>query len=185
MIILPQVADFGLSKVFNEASTHLSTATVGTVTHMCPVLLQTGQMRPSSDVFSFGIILWQLLTGGAPFAGMRYAEIVYKVLVKGGGVAVAGLRPEFPPFVPRRLVAVAEACWAANPNMRPTFELLVGQLVELLAAAEELQAEQDAAMLAARDGGVRLEEVALVAYSSEDVVVANQWAAAAAAALLE
>lgn len=49
------------------------------VTHMCPVLLLTGQMRPSCDVFSFGIMLWQMATGGVPFAGMRYAEIVYKV----------------------------------------------------------------------------------------------------------
>lgn len=36
-------------------------------------------------------------------------------------VAVAGLRPEFPAHVPRRLAAMAEACWAADPLARPTF----------------------------------------------------------------
>ena len=51
-----KVADFGLSKTFGEASTHMSTATVGTVTHMPPELLLTGQLRPSSDVYSFGVI---------------------------------------------------------------------------------------------------------------------------------
>ncbi|GIL48660.1 hypothetical protein Vafri_5131, partial [Volvox africanus] len=171
-----KVADFGLSRAFNEASSHLSTGTVGTVTHMCPVLLRTGKMRPSCDVFSFGIILWQLVTGGIPFAGMRYAEIVYKV-------AVADLRPEFPPYAPRRLVVMAEACWAADPDMRPTFEQLVTQLGELLEVADELQAEQDASMAAAREGAVRVDQVTFTAYSIEDVAVANQWAAAAAAAL--
>ncbi|KXZ50652.1 hypothetical protein GPECTOR_15g336 [Gonium pectorale] len=174
-----KVADFGLSKTFSDVSTHMSTATVGTVTHMCPVLLLTGQMRPSCDVFSFGIMLWQIITGGTPFAGMRYAEIVYKV-------AVAGMRPEFPPHVPRRLVAIAEACWAADPNVRPTFEQLVTQLSELLEVADQLQAEQEGALLAARASAVRPEDVSVAAVTSEeDRLVVNQWAAAAAAALLE
>ncbi|GFR46725.1 hypothetical protein Agub_g8348 [Astrephomene gubernaculifera] len=173
-----KVADFGLSKTFNETSTHMSTATVGTVTHMCPVLLLTGKMRPSCDVFSFGIMLWQMATGSTPFANMRYAEIVYKV-------AVTGMRPEFPPHVPKQLVDMAEACWAADPTIRPTFEQLVVQLDELLEKAEDLQAEQEAVLRAEREGTVREEDVAIGVVFNEDAAVVSGWAAAAAAALLE
>lgn len=50
------MADFGLSRTFGDGATHMSTATLGTVTHMPPELLLTGQLRPSADVYSFGII---------------------------------------------------------------------------------------------------------------------------------
>ncbi len=80
---------------------------------------------------------------------------------------------------------VAVATLPSHPLPPSLHWQLVVDLGELVEAAEELQAEQEAAMAAAREGGVRVAEVTLAAYSSEDVAVANQWAAAAAAALLE
>jgi mitogen-activated protein kinase kinase kinase 11 len=58
--ISAKVSDFGLSRAMGSAVSHLSTNTVGTVTHMPPELLCSGQLRPAADVYSFGIMLWQV-----------------------------------------------------------------------------------------------------------------------------
>eukprot|EP00775_Hariotina_reticulata_P005485 gene5485-5720_t len=61
-----KVADFGLSRLMPEQGTHLSTLTCGTITHAAPEVLLTGQLRLRSDVYSFGILLWELVHLGIP-----------------------------------------------------------------------------------------------------------------------
>ena len=64
---------------------------------------------------SFGIMLWQLYTASVPYAGMRYAEIVYQV-------AVCNMRPTFPPETPQSYKELAELCWQSDAMARPSFE---------------------------------------------------------------
>lgn len=133
-VVIPlQVGDFGLSRAIGEAGSHLSTATVGTVTHMPPELLLSGQLRPSCDVYSFGIMLWQLYTGQVPYQGMRYAEIVYKV-------AVCNMRPVFPESTPKEYRDLAEQCWNNDAAVRPTFEQVEAALEGLMARVDDLGA---------------------------------------------
>lgn len=87
----------------------------------------------------------------------------------------AFLCPSLPLYLPPCIPAVL---------MIPSSQLVV-QLRELCAAAEDLQSELETGRRVRREGAVAVEQVTLVAYSSEDVAVANQWAAAAAAALLD
>jgi hypothetical protein len=61
--VTAKISDFGLSRAMGSAVSHLSTNTVGTVTHMPPELLCSGQLRPAADVYSFGIMLWQVRQG--------------------------------------------------------------------------------------------------------------------------
>ncbi|EFJ39696.1 hypothetical protein VOLCADRAFT_120115, partial [Volvox carteri f. nagariensis] len=65
--LMAKVADFGLSRCLKEGQTHHSTKTVGTVTHMPPELLRSGKLTLSGDVYSFGIMMWELLTGSVPY----------------------------------------------------------------------------------------------------------------------
>ncbi|KAL6759173.1 kinase-like domain-containing protein [Haematococcus lacustris] len=117
-----KVGDFGLSRAMGDnCPTHLSTATVGTVTHMPPELLSEGRLRPSCDVYSFGIILWQLFTGEVPYAGMHYAVIVYQVTSRG-------MRPVFPDSAPPAFRLLAERCWAAEEASRPSFPEIITYL---------------------------------------------------------
>jgi mitogen-activated protein kinase kinase kinase 11 len=51
-----KISDFGLSAVLLNGTTHRSTASLGTITHMAPELLRNGRMSPSADVYSFGIL---------------------------------------------------------------------------------------------------------------------------------
>ncbi|GFH21144.1 protein kinase domain-containing protein, partial [Haematococcus lacustris] len=128
-----KVGDFGLSRAMGDnCPTHLSTATVGTVTHMPPELLSEGRLRPSCDVYSFGIILWQLFTGEVPYAGMHYAVIVYQ----------QALAPAPLPLLPELTSLPSGAMpWASAPELHailaalaaPAWPSLQGQSAQSLA----------------------------------------------------
>ncbi|XP_022884207.1 protein NSP-INTERACTING KINASE 1-like isoform X2 [Olea europaea var. sylvestris] len=57
------VGDFGLAKLMDHQDSHVSTAVRGTVGHIAPEYLSTGQSSEKTDVFGFGILLLELITG--------------------------------------------------------------------------------------------------------------------------
>ncbi|KAI8463338.1 MAG: hypothetical protein J3K34DRAFT_149057 [Monoraphidium minutum] len=116
-----KVADFGLAVRIESHDTHVS-AFQGTLSHMAPEA-QLGRVSKAGDVYSFGITLWEMYTGGHAFADVPRALLGHKV-------AVQGLRPRFPPFVPREYRDLAEECWAPDPDKRPSF----GKVLESLLA---------------------------------------------------
>lgn len=71
------VGDFGLAKLLDHADSHVTTAVRGTVGHIAPEYLSTGQSSEKTDVFGFGILLLELITG------MRAFELGKTVNQKG------------------------------------------------------------------------------------------------------
>ncbi|CAL0331513.1 unnamed protein product [Lupinus luteus] len=61
-----QVADFGLAKLTDDADTHVSTRVMGTFGYMAPEYATSGKLTDRSDVFSFGVVLLELITGRKP-----------------------------------------------------------------------------------------------------------------------
>ncbi|CAJ1951155.1 unnamed protein product [Sphenostylis stenocarpa] len=61
-----QVADFGLAKFSSETETHVSTRVMGTFGYMAPEYAASGKLTEKSDVFSFGVVLLELITGRKP-----------------------------------------------------------------------------------------------------------------------
>ncbi|KAK9706023.1 hypothetical protein RND81_07G099600 [Saponaria officinalis] len=61
-----QVADFGLAKFSSDANTHISTRVMGTFGYLAPEYASSGQLSDKSDVFSFGVLLLELITGRRP-----------------------------------------------------------------------------------------------------------------------
>lgn len=57
------VGDFGLAKLLDHSDSHVTTAVRGTVGHIAPEYLSTGQSSEKTDVFGFGILLLELVTG--------------------------------------------------------------------------------------------------------------------------
>lgn len=57
------VGDFGLAKLLDLRDSHVTTAVRGTVGHIAPEYLSTGQSSDKTDVFGFGILLLELITG--------------------------------------------------------------------------------------------------------------------------
>lgn len=61
-----KVADFGLAKFSSDANTHISTRVMGTFGYMAPEYASSGKLTDKSDVFSFGVVLLELITGRRP-----------------------------------------------------------------------------------------------------------------------
>ncbi|GIM09632.1 hypothetical protein Vretimale_13478 [Volvox reticuliferus] len=174
-----KVADFGLSRCLKEGQTHHSTKTVGTVTHMPPELLRSGKLTLSGDVYSFGIIMWELLTGSVPYRGLMYGEVVERVVV-------SHRRPEFPEHTPHEYRSLAERCWAADAAARPTFVAVLAELEAMLAAAAVLQAESDmlyASMMPPATATAMATATATVGVSAADNSTTSNDTVAAAAAM--
>ncbi|KXZ54284.1 hypothetical protein GPECTOR_5g371 [Gonium pectorale] len=115
-----KVGDFGLSVMLPEHRTHLSNLRQGTMFYMCPAVVMKGQVGPSSDVFSLGVMLWELYhgrrAGTRTDAGPRYCSIF----------------PSFPPTCPPVYSAVALHCLQRTPQHRPPAADVVVRLERLL-----------------------------------------------------
>eukprot|EP00951_Prasinocladus_malaysianus_P022746 scaffold191589_cov45-Prasinocladus_malaysianus.AAC.2 len=84
-----KVADFGLSVRMEQEQTHVSGVHAGTLTHMAPEILMSGRLSKAADVYAFGIIMFELLTGEKAFKGAAMHQLSADVCTKQ-------LRPQFP-----------------------------------------------------------------------------------------
>ncbi|KAG2495614.1 hypothetical protein HYH03_006214 [Edaphochlamys debaryana] len=131
-----KLADFGFVLHLNEASDDGSRfanvdQACGTVTHMAPELLPgKARVEPSADVYSFGIVMWELVSGGGrPFPHLHPDHIPRHVY--------RGARPSFnDQLVPLSYRGLAQACWAHDPARRPKAADLVGVINAHLAELE-------------------------------------------------
>lgn len=117
-----KIADFGVARVMDTAG--VMTAETGTYRWMAPEVIEHKPYGEKADVFSFGIVLWELLTGRVPYSDMTPLQAAV-------GVVQQGLRPPIPSHIPPALAQVMHACWVRAPEERPSFEELKGQLEEL------------------------------------------------------
>ncbi|KAH0698004.1 hypothetical protein KY290_013511 [Solanum tuberosum] len=122
-----KVADFGLSKI--KRNTLVTGGVRGTLPWMAPELLNGGSNKVSEkvDVFSFGIVLWEILTGEEPYANMHYGAII-------GGIVNNTLRPPVPSFCDTEWRMLMEQCWAPDPPIRPSFTEIARRLRTMAAA---------------------------------------------------
>lgn len=95
---------------------------------MAPEVIEHKPYGERADIFSFGILLWELLTGRVPYEDMTPLQAAV-------GVVQKGLRPSIPPGTPGPLAAVMAACWVRDPESRPSFEQLREQLEDILEGA--------------------------------------------------
>ncbi|PNH04397.1 Mitogen-activated protein kinase kinase kinase 1 [Tetrabaena socialis] len=90
-----------------QHKTHLSNLCMGTMFYMCPTVVQKAQVGPSSDVFSLGVMLWELYHGRP--AGVRTAE----------GPRYSTVFPSFPPACLPAYRAITLHCLQRQPQNRP------------------------------------------------------------------
>ncbi|CAA7398974.1 unnamed protein product [Spirodela intermedia] len=116
-----KVGDFGLSRI--KRNTLVSGGVRGTLPWMAPELLNGSSNRVSEkvDVFSFGIALWEILTGEEPYANMHCGAII-------GGIVSNTLRPPIPDYCDPEWKRLMEQCWSPDPAARPSFTEITHRL---------------------------------------------------------
>lgn len=118
-----KVADFGVARV--QAQSGVMTAETGTYRWMAPEVIEHKPYNRKADVFSFGIVLWELLTGMVPYADLTPLQAAV-------GVVQKGLRPIIPPQTLPKFAALLERCWQNDPAERPDFSTITKTLQEIL-----------------------------------------------------
>jgi serine/threonine protein kinase len=147
------VGDFGLAKLLDHGDSHVTTAVRGTVGHIAPEYLSTGQSSEKTDVFGFGILLLELVTGQRalevgkkwPGAGGAAAQQQQQQQGKGGGVMLDWVRkvhqekmldllvdrdlgPHYDRIEVAEVVQVALLCTQFQPSHRPRMSEVVRML---------------------------------------------------------
>ena len=123
-----RVADFGLSKTKEMSHTFSAqTLNTGTTRWMAPELYTASQDDPMNtstsdvklrypfkiDIYSFGMLCYEILSGRMPFYDIKTSELRKRVL--------GGLRPKLPEECPSLLATMIKRCWEPNPSARPRF----------------------------------------------------------------
>ena len=75
-----KVMDFGLAKLKGALKLTRTSSTVGTLGYMAPEQIQGGEVDARSDIFSFGVLLFEMLTGHLPFRGEHDAAMMYSIV---------------------------------------------------------------------------------------------------------
>ncbi|XP_022748519.1 serine/threonine-protein kinase STY46-like isoform X2 [Durio zibethinus] len=117
-----KVADFGVARV--KAQSGVMTAETGTYRWMAPEVIEHKPYDHKADVFSFGIVLWELLTGKVPYEYLTPLQAAV-------GVVQKGLRPTIPKHTNPKLTELLERCWQQDPALRPDFSEIIGILQQI------------------------------------------------------
>ncbi|GAB0092989.1 Mitogen-activated protein kinase kinase kinase [Sergentomyia squamirostris] len=113
-----KITDFGLAREVYK-TTRMSAA--GTYAWMPPEVIKCGTYSKASDVWSYGVLLWELLTGETPYKGFDSLSVAY-------GVAVNTLALPIPKTCPEAWGKLMKSCWECDPHSRPSFKEILREL---------------------------------------------------------
>ncbi|KAK7283439.1 hypothetical protein RIF29_12955 [Crotalaria pallida] len=117
-----KIADFGVARVHDQSG--IMTAETGTYRWMAPEVIGHKPYDHKADVFSFGIVLWELLTRKLPYEHLSPLQAAV-------GVVQKGLRPEIPEHTHPMLVELLHRCWHQDPSLRPNFSEILEFLLHV------------------------------------------------------
>jgi len=134
-----KILDFGIAHLLDQSTRFTGTGvTLGTVGYLAPEQLEGGDVDRRADVFSFGVLAYELLGYQRPFRGDTLSQISYQLVAKEPP-PLRELCPECPPA----LETIVERCLRKDPGHRyPTLEPVIADLervVERLQAGDEAQ----------------------------------------------
>uniref|UniRef100_A0A061RF11 Protein kinase domain-containing protein n=1 Tax=Tetraselmis sp. GSL018 TaxID=582737 RepID=A0A061RF11_9CHLO len=109
-----KISDFGTA-VLLHGRTEVTGYFAGTPSYMAPEVIAESTVSKASDVYSFGILLFEMATAQRPYPERRSKEIMH-------GVVHNKLRPQITVDLPRQLIELISSCWADDPCQRPTFK---------------------------------------------------------------
>jgi hypothetical protein len=114
-----KIGDWGSARAVALTGAKSMTQGVGTACWLSPEVINNAHFSKSSDVYAFGIILWEVFTRQEIYEGLSAAQIIAKV-------AHEGLRPQLPCDCPWSTIMTK--CWRQDPLERPNFEKILTSL---------------------------------------------------------
>ena len=108
-----KVMDFGLAKLKGSLKLTKTSSTVGTLAYMAPEQIQGGEVDARSDIFSFGVVMYEMLAGHTPFRGEHEAAMVYSI-VNEEPLSLKAFQVE----APERLETIIHKCLEKDPYKR-------------------------------------------------------------------
>ncbi|CAJ1944435.1 unnamed protein product [Cylindrotheca closterium] len=131
-----KLLDFGLVRIVQNANSKSDEAyelsgETGSLRYMAPEVAEGHPYNHKVDVYSFGIILWEMNAGKRPFGGLRTREDFFKFVVQRGD------RPPLDKRRPEELRLLISDCWNRYMDKRPDIQQVIKRLDALLAYAQE------------------------------------------------
>uniref|UniRef100_A0A3B3QKH1 non-specific protein-tyrosine kinase n=1 Tax=Paramormyrops kingsleyae TaxID=1676925 RepID=A0A3B3QKH1_9TELE len=129
-----KLGDFGLSRYMEDCSYYKASKGKLPIKWMAPESINFRRFTSASDVWMFGVCMWEILMHGVkPFQGVKNNDVIGRI--------ENGERLAMPPNCPPTLYSLMTKCWAYDPSKRPRFTELKGQLSTIL-DEEKLQQEE-------------------------------------------
>lgn len=120
-----KLADFGLTTLKTSSASSTTAGFKGTVQWSAPELFEPdAEANPTSDIYSFGMVLWELATRQVPFAKAASVMVALSWITKGH-------QEKIPDTTPGELKALIIACWNKEPSKRPKTDEVAKQLDSL------------------------------------------------------
>ncbi|XP_076329625.1 focal adhesion kinase 1-like isoform X4 [Tachypleus tridentatus] len=131
-----KLADFGLSRLVDSQSYYKASKGKLPIKWMAPESINFRRFTTASDVWMFGVCMWEILMMGIkPFQGVKNNDVIGRI--------ENGERLPLPPNCPPRLYSLMSQCWSYEPSKRPSFQKVKQVLSEIL---EEEQRQQEETM---------------------------------------
>ncbi|XP_014212063.1 focal adhesion kinase 1 [Copidosoma floridanum] len=129
-----KLADFGLSRWVEDQNYYTASKCKLPIKWMAPESINFRRFTTSSDVWMFGVCMWEILMYGVkPFQGVKNNEVIGKL--------ENGERLALPSNCPPRLYSLMSQCWSYEPSKRPTFKDIRENLHEILIEERHQQQE--------------------------------------------
>ncbi|RHZ87626.1 hypothetical protein Glove_33g221 [Diversispora epigaea] len=128
-LTISYITDFGLCKPVTENDPE---KIYGVIPYMAPETLSRGEYTQASDIYSFGMVMLEVLTSYPPYYNISHDANLVMDICKG-------LKPEIKCEIPQFLKEIMEKCWNFEPLNRPTAKELKSQLEKNLSNDNEIK----------------------------------------------
>ncbi|XP_031249225.1 probable LRR receptor-like serine/threonine-protein kinase At1g56140 [Pistacia vera] len=133
--LCPKISDFGLAKLYDDTRTHISTRVAGTIGYLAPEYAMRGHLTEKADVFSFGVVALEIISGRANSDSNLDSEKIYLLewawSLHESNRSLGLIDPqltELNEIEALRVIAVALLCTQASPALRPPMSRVLSML---------------------------------------------------------